>query len=433
MKKTLTYAEALEALYALQKFGIKFGLSKTSNLLRAFGDPHRGKRYVHIAGTNGKGSVAAMVAAMLAQTGLRVGVYSSPHLVRFTERFRINGREMDPQTAAGLTGELLNAMDLREPPTFFEIVTAMALIHFARENVDVAVMEVGMGGRLDATNVIDPLATVITNISLEHQDFLGQHLLDIAGEKAGILKPGVPLITGVTQPPVIRLYASLCREKGVPMTRLGRDVRYRSTERGLHYYGSKRVLRDVRPGLPGRFQARNAAVALAVVETLEDRGIRVEEPEIREGLARVSWPGRMQRMAESPAVVVDGGHNPRAVRALADAVPHAFSYRRLILVLGIMADKDIPAMLKEIVPMADVVVYTRPVYARAAAPETLAKAAAENALQTPFEIAPELRQALDRAKEIADAEDLILVTGSLFTAGEALSLLDPVRYRPDVV
>jgi len=433
MKKPLTYDEALRELYRLQKFGIKFGLSKTTNLLHAFGDPHRGKRYVHIAGTNGKGSVAAMVAAILAQAGLRVGVYSSPHLVRFTERFRINGREMEPEIAAGLAAELMNAVDPREPPTFFEIVTAMALVHFARENVDVAVMEVGMGGRLDATNIIAPLVTVITNISLEHQDYLGKRLLDIAGEKAGIIKPGVPLITAVTQPPVIRLYESLCREKGAPMTRLGRDVRYRSTARGLHYYGKKRVLHGLRPGLPGRFQARNAALALAALEALEDRGIRVEEEEIREGLSRVSWPGRMQLMAKDPAIVVDGGHNPRAVRALADAVPRAFSYRRLILVIGVMADKDIPAMMKEMVPVADYVVYTRPVYARAAAPETLERAAKENALETPGEIVPELRQALDRAKEIADAEDLILIMGSLFTAGEALSLLDPVQYRPDAV
>lgn len=433
MKKSLTYAEALESLYALQKFGIKFGLSKTTNLLHAFGDPHRGRRYIHIAGTNGKGSVAAMVAAILAQAGLRVGVYSSPHLVRFTERFRINGREMDPETAAGLTAELMHAVDPREPPTFFEVVTAMALVHFAREDVDVTVMEVGMGGRLDATNVIDPLVTVITNISLEHQDYLGKHLLDIAGEKAGIIKRGVALITGVIQPPVIGLYESRCREMGAPMTRLGRDVRYRSTANGLHYYGSKRRLRRLQPGLPGRFQARNAALALAVVEILERTGIRVSDTHIREGLSQVSWPGRMQLMAKSPAIVVDGGHNPHAVRALANAVPRAFSYRRLILVLGIMADKDIPAMLKEIIPNADYVLYTRPVYARAAAPETLQQAATASSLGTPGEIAPGLCQALDRAKEIADAEDLILITGSLFTAGEALSLLDPVGYRADAI
>ena len=427
----MTYPEALERLYALQKFGIKFGLSKTANLLRAFGDPHRGRRYVHIAGTNGKGSVAAMAGAMLERSGLKVGLYSSPHLVRFTERFRVNGREIARETAAGLAGELLDAIDPTEPPTFFEIVTAMALVHFAREDVDVAVMEVGMGGRLDATNVIDPLVTAITNIGLEHQDYLGRRLADIAGEKAGIVKPGVPLVTGVTQPPVIRRVERACRENGAPMIRLGRDVRYRHTSAGLSYHGTHWTLRALRVGLPGRFQGRNAALALAVMEVLAGRGIRVEEDHLREGLARASWPGRMHLMARDPAVVVDGGHNPRALRALADALPRAFAYRRLVLVVGVMADKDIPALLKEIVPLADSVVYTRPVYARAAEPETLQRAAAP--MGKPGEIAPTLAQALDRAMKIADVEDLVLVTGSLFTAGEALSLLDPEQYRPDEI
>jgi dihydrofolate synthase/folylpolyglutamate synthase len=427
----MTYPEALERLYALQKFGIKFGLSKTENLLRAFGDPHREGRFVHIAGTNGKGSVAAMVGAVLERAGLKVGLYSSPHLVRFTERFRINGREISRETAAGLARELLAAVDPREPPTFFEIVTAMALVHFAREEVDVALMEVGMGGRLDATNVIAPRITVITNIGLEHQDYLGRRLVDIAGEKAGIVKPGVPLVTGVTQPVVIRRVERACLENGAPMIRLGRDVRYRQGPVGLSYFGAGWTLRGIRLGLPGRFQVRNAALALATLEVLADQGFRVGESEVREGLARASWPGRMQLMARDPAVVVDGGHNPRALRALADALPRAFAFRRLILVIGVMADKDIPAVLKEIVPPADTVIYTRPVYARAAAPETLQKTGAR--LGKAGEIAPTLAQALDRATKIADVEDLILITGSLFTAGEALSLLDPETYRPDEI
>jgi len=427
----MTYSEALGELYNLQKFGIKFGLSKTSNLLRAFGDPHRGRRYLHVAGTNGKGSVAAMTASILMRTGLKVGLYTSPHLVRFTERFRINDREMSRETAAGLASELLDAVDPREPPTFFEIVTAMALIHFARENVDLAVMEVGMGGRLDSTNVIDPLATVITNISLEHQDYLGRRLLDIAGEKAGIIKPGVELVTGVTQAPVIRRFEAICKEQGAPMIRVGKDVRYRASRNGLSYFGTMHTLVGLRPGLPGRFQYRNAALALAALEALERRGISVTEAQIREGLERVTWPGRMQLMSRRPDIVVDGAHNPRAMRALAEAVPKAFHYRRLILVIGVMKDKDIPAILKEILPLTDTVFYTRPVYARAASPETLMEAGAP--FGTPGRTAATLAQALDMARQIADAEDLILVAGSLFTAGEALTLLDPQSYGPDEI
>ncbi len=429
--KTMTYPEALRALYDLQKFGIKFGLSKTANLLKAFGEPHRGKRFIHIAGTNGKGSAAAMVSSILARSGLKVGLYTSPHLVRFTERFRINDREMDRGTAAGLASELLAAIDPSEPPTFFEVVTAMAMIHFAREEVDVAIMEVGMGGRLDATNVIDPLVTVITNISLEHQQYLGKRLVDIAGEKGGIVKPGVELVTGVTQPSVIQRLETICRDKGARMIRLGRDVRYRSTSKGLNYTGSSLVLHGLDLGLTGRFQGRNAALALAALEVLQGKGFRLSEEQIRQGLARVYWPGRMQLMSRRPYLLVDGGHNPRALRALADAVPRAFSFRRLILVIGVMEDKDIPRIMKEIVPLAHYVIYSRPVYARAASPETLERAAAP--LGKPGEIAPTLSQALDRATQIADAEDFILVSGSLFTAGEALSLLDPGKYRPDEI
>jgi len=425
------YPQALEKLYRLQMFGIKFGLSNTNNLLKAMGDPHLGRRYLHVAGTNGKGSVAAMAGSVLEASGLRVGLYSSPHLVRFTERFRINGREMPRETVVTLAEELLGVINPQEPPTFFEVVTAMALVYFAREDVDVAIMEVGMGGRLDSTNVISPLVTVITNITLEHQDYLGRRLLDIAGEKAGIIKTGVELVTGVSQRPVVTFIESRCGEKKAPLTRLGQHVRYRRTPGGLNYYGTSHTFRGLRVGLPGSFQDRNAALALAALEALERKGIPLREDSLRTGLARVNWPGRMHLMSSNPAVVVDGGHNPAAVRALARALPGAFSYKRLILVLGIMADKDIPTMVREIVPVADRVIYTRPVYARAAEPEVLHRAAA--GLGRPGEIAPTLSQALDKAKKIADADDLILVTGSLFTAGEALSLLDPERYRPDAL
>ncbi len=427
----MTYPEALRALYDLQKFGIKFGLSKTAQLLKALGDPHRGRRFIHIAGTNGKGSVAAMVSSVLARSGLKVGLYTSPHLVRFTERFRINDREMNTDTAAGLASELLAAFDPSEAPTFFEVVTAMALVHFAREETDVAVMEVGMGGRLDATNVIDPMVTVITNISLEHQQYLGRRLVDIAAEKGGIVKPGVELVTGVTQPSVIERMEMICRERGAPMIRLGRHVHYRSTSSGLNYTGSSLRLRSLRPGLTGRFQGRNAALALAVLEVLGEKGFQLSQDHIRQGLAGVKWPGRMHLVSRRPDIVVDGGHNPRALRALADSVPLAFSFNRLILVIGVMEDKDIASVMKAIVPLAAYVIYTRPLYARAAEPEVLQKAASP--LGKPGEVASTLPQALDRALEIADFEDLILISGSLFTAGEALSLLDPENYRPDEI
>jgi dihydrofolate synthase/folylpolyglutamate synthase len=424
-----SYQEEVRYLYGLQKYGIKFGLSKTTNLLRTFGNPHNGQRYIHIAGTNGKGSVAALIASILEKAGLKVGLYCSPHLVRFTERFSINGEEITHEKAAALIKELRAAFVGYEPPTFFEATTAMALVYFARENTDVAIMEVGMGGRLDATNVITPLVSAITNISMEHQLFLGSRLLDIAGEKGGIIKEGIDVVTGVTQPAVISLFRSICKEKSAPLWRIGKDVRYRTTRSGLHYYGLKRRLNELRLGLKGYFQARNAALALAVIERLERNGFRISSEHIRKGLINTTWPGRMEVVAKKPTIVLDGAHNPAAIRALADCIRTEFKYRRLILVIGIMEDKEIGQLLRGIVPLSDYTIYTRPIYYRAASPEVLMSKASP--LGKPGEAVPLLTDALDKAREMADPTDLIVVCGSLFTVGEAMTYFDPDTYKAD--
>ena len=285
-----------------------------------------------------------------------------------------------------------------------------------------------MGGRLDATNVITPLVSVITNIGLEHRQYLGKRLLDIAGEKAGIVKPGVSLITAVTQPEVIGLLRAVCEERNAPMKRVGADVHYRTTASGLHFRGSRRRLAGLQLGLLGEHQSRNASLALAALEELEGHGIAVAERDIRTGLKQADWPGRLQVVARAPTIVLDGAHNPPATRALALAVRKAFSYRKLILVIGVMEDKEIGPLLAGIVPLADHVIYTRPEYYRAAAPEVL-QAAAPAGRQG--EIIPKLTAALDKARSAAGADDLILVCGSLFTVGEALTYFDPKRYRPD--
>lgn len=423
------YKEALGYLYGLQKYGIKFGLSKTENLLKAFGDPHVGRRYVHIAGTNGKGSVCTFIGSILKETGLRVGFYSSPHLVRFTERFRINGEEISPEAVADLTDQLREVVVPDAPPTFFEVTTAMALIHFARENTDLDIMEVGMGGRLDATNVITPMVCGITNISLEHQDFLGKRLTDIAGEKGGIIKKGVDVVTAVTQTPVIKTLKAIAQERGATLWRVGEEIRYRTTPDGLDYSGLRLRLRGLRLGLRGGVQARNAALALGIIERLMEKGVQVSEDAIRRGLQQAVWTGRMQVVGTSPTIVLDGAHNPGALRALVRSIQSGFSYRRLILVIGVMADKAIAEMMRIIVPIADYVIFTRPVYYRAAGPEVLMREAAM--LGKPGETIPLLTEALARAKGMAGPEDLVLVCGSLFTVGEALTYFDPETYRPD--
>jgi dihydrofolate synthase/folylpolyglutamate synthase len=428
-RRKMTYGEAIEYLFGLQKHGIKFGLNKTANLLKAFGNPHYGRRYIHIGGSNGKGSVAAMVASILRRAGLKVGLYTSPHLVRFTERFQVDGQEMARETAAMITADLMEVVDSAQPPTFFEVTTAMALLYFAREGTDIDVIEVGMGGRLDATNVIHPLVCVITNISLEHQDFLGRHLMDIAKEKAGIIKESVDLVTGVIQPHLIRLLESVCEGKKAPLWRVGKHVRYRRSGSRLHYDGMKRRFRSIELGLRGQFQYRNAALTLTVTEVLESKGFRIASEHIIEGLRTTVWPGRMHVVSERPLMILDGAHNPGAIRELARTFSSDFVFKKLILVLGIMGDKDIDTMIQAILPLADYVIYTRPKYFRAAPAEELMKRA--RPLGKPGETRPLVSNALDRARAMADPEDAILVCGSLFTVGEALSCLYPDLYRPD--
>jgi dihydrofolate synthase / folylpolyglutamate synthase len=423
------YQDGVNYLYSLQKYGIKFGLSKTENLLKAFGNPHKGQRYLHIAGTNGKGSVSAFLGSVLKEAGLKVGFYSSPHLVRFTERFRINGEEIRQDTVAGLIAELRAVVVPEAPPTFFEATTAMALIHFAREETDLAIMEVGMGGRLDATNVITPLVCGITNISLEHQDFLGNRLADIAREKGGIIKKGVDVVMAATQSPVIKALEAIAEERRAPFWRVGKDIRYRATPSGLHYRGLSLRMRGLRLGLKGIVQARNAALALGIIERLGEKGIRVSEETIRKGLENTVWTGRMQVVGTNPTILLDGAHNPGALRVLARSIKPAFQYRRLILVIGVMADKAIAEMMRIIVPLADYVICTRPLYYRAAAAQILMAAVAP--LGVSGETVPLLTDALTRAMEMADPQDLILVCGSLFTVGEALTYFDPETYKPD--
>jgi dihydrofolate synthase/folylpolyglutamate synthase len=421
------YQEELSRLYSLEKYGIKFGLSKTSNLLRAFGDPHRGQRYIHIAGTNGKGSVGAMLESILLKSGLAVGFYTSPHLVSFTERFRINKVGIDRDQAAALMHEVYGVTDQREPPTFFEMTTAMALLYFARRKVDVGIIEVGMGGRLDATNIIIPMVSVITNIGLDHSQFLGTTIMDIAREKGGIIKAGIDMVTAASQGPVKRLFQSLCEERGAPFWSLGHDARYRRLASGLlNYYGVKERYTDLTLGLKGRFQCRNAALCLLALEILKGKGIAVSEEDIRLGLSDPFWPGRLEIVSSRPAIVLDGAHNIPAMRSLADSIKRDFDFKDLILVVGISADKAISRILTEILPLASRVIFTRPAYYRAAEPQRLLKAAEE--LGWHGEVRTPLSAAIERARNLADESDLILITGSLFTVGEAKSCLDPARY-----
>ncbi|MFZ5587649.1 MAG: bifunctional folylpolyglutamate synthase/dihydrofolate synthase [Thermodesulfobacteriota bacterium] len=420
------YQAALARLYELQKFGIKLGLSSTENLLARLGDPHLGLRCVHLAGTNGKGSVGAMLEASLLAAGVKAGFYTSPHLVRFEERFRLAGREITPDEALELIEAVWLAVDEREPPTFFEFVTAMAFLWFARQGAELAIIETGLGGRLDATNLVRPLATVITNIGLEHQQYLGGSHAAIAMEKAGIIKPGTPLAHGVTQPSARRVVEGRAEELGAPLRRLGRELRVRRRADGrFDLAGRLWRLPEAGACLFGRHQPGNAALALGALEDLAQAGVAVGPEHLRAGLLAARWPGRLQKAPQRPgrpALWLDGAHNLPAAKALLASLPDMRAGRApLVMVVGVMADKDIGGILAALLPAADRVVFSRPVYERAADPAVLAAQAPPKT--PPSTLEPDLGRAMALAEEMAGPEGVVLVTGSLFTVGEALERL----------
>jgi len=423
---TLSYSKAIEYLYGLQWHGIKLGLETIRRLMTVLNEPHRRFRSVHIAGTNGKGSTAAMTAAVLAQAGYRTGLYTSPHLIEFTERIRVNGEPIPPEQAARLT-ERIRAASADLPATFFEFTTAMAFQYFAESAVDFVVAEVGMGGRFDATNVLTPLVSVITPIDFDHQAYLGDTLEQIAAEKAGIIKPSIPVVTSADRPEAVSVIRNVCRERNAPLYRLGSDIRVEGVSpQRFRYEGIRWSFSDLNCALLGRHQISNAGLALAALEVLEQTGVSIGEEAVRRGLSSVRWEGRLERMPPAPsgaALILDGAHNPAGARVLRDFLEDSKPTRpgRLILVLGILSDKDVDGILAELVPMADEVVVTRPRYARALPADDLRRHLEK--FQARVTVREPLEEALRYAQSAASAGDLICITGSLYTVGEARSHL----------
>jgi dihydrofolate synthase / folylpolyglutamate synthase len=422
------YQDSIDYLYGLQKYGIKFGLNCTENLLARLGNPHHRLRCVHIAGTNGKGSTAAMLSSILKQHGLRVGLYTSPHLVRFTERFRINDEEASAARILEVFGRVRQVASDVEPPTFFEMVTAIAFQYFAEEQVDWAIVEVGMGGRLDATNVIRPLVSVVTNIAFDHEEYLGNTLAAIAREKAGIIKHHVPVVTGARQPLVQAILKATCLQREAPLYRLAKDFRIKRNANGsFSYLGLRRQLPGLTLNLIGWHQFHNAALALATLEALEHENSFSLNPEaVRKGLLQVRWPARLEVLQEEPLIILDGAPNPNGAECLRNALKQAFPKRRLHLVLGIMADKNIRGILSRLLPKAETAIFTQPKYVRAADPETLRRLARPY-LQRHYVI-PDPAQAIQQAKSLAAPEDVICITGSLYFAGEVKELFGELNH-----
>lgn len=418
-----SYNRCLEIMYSLRRYGIILGLDIIENILESLGNPQNNFKTIHVAGTNGKGSIASALSTILHKAGYRVGLYTSPHLVSFNERIRINNRSVSDKNVVDAYEAVKNAHHGSREPTFFEFSTAMALYEFGRHQVDWAVIETGMGGRLDATNVIIPVLTIITNISLEHKLYLGNTIAEITREKGGIIKKGTPVVTGVTQKTAISVLTSIAESQSAPLYRFKDAFRIRRTRSGtFDYFGIDHIWRNIRTGLIGRYQADNAALVLAACEILKKNNLDLSEKNIKDGLEQNRWPGRLEKVASSPLILLDGAHNFIAARHLARYLSEDLSGRNITMIIGILDDKPYKAMLKDLLPPCKKAILTRPKIDRALAPETLYKTAKE--IISDIDIVPDVDKAILHAIENASPKDVICIAGSLYVVGEAKELFE---------
>ncbi len=419
------YATTLDFLFGLQRHGIKLGLETIGALLERTGTPERAYPSLHIGGTNGKGSTAAMAASMLQAAGYRVGLYTSPHLVDFRERIQVDGVAITEEKVVTWTDRLRSAAGGTQSPTFFEFITAMAFHHFAAEHVDVAVLEVGMGGRFDATNVVVPAVTAITNVTRDHEQYLGHDLPSIAFEKAGIIKQAVPVVLGELGAEAASVIRGIADERQAPCQALGEHFRYHIEDAGdFAFLGPQGVIEGLRCGLGGEHQLANAACAVEMVTVAARAGLEVPESAIRQGLSLVRWEGRLEIAETRPILLLDGAHNPAAARVVATYLKQfrrAHPAARVIALIGMMRDKDRTGFLQELAHVCDDWVVTEPSLPRAASVDELAAS-----LKQPEAVlhrVPLPADALAHARRLAASEDLICVTGSLMLVGEVKALL----------
>jgi dihydrofolate synthase/folylpolyglutamate synthase len=402
--------DPLPYLFRLEQFGIKFGLDNIRALLARLGNPQDAFRSIHIAGTNGKGSVTAMVDAVLRRAGHRSGRYTSPHLVDLSERFAVDGQSVDAAAMRQSASDVRDAIDaliadgtFSGPPTFFEATTAMAFDLFRSAGVEFGVVEVGLGGRLDSTNVIEPVVTAITSIDFDHQRYLGDTLAAIAGEKAGIIKLGVPVVVGAVGPEAYDVIARVAGERGAALI---------PADKIPAAYGTIRV------GLRGEHQVANAAVAIRILESLERSGVAIGRQDVLDGLENVSWPGRLdhRRLPNGREIVFDAAHNPAGARALASYL-RSLDREKPTLVFGVMRDKDVDGMLEVLLPMVGRVIVTQPSNPRAAAAEELASQI--RALAPPLQV-DVIGSPHDAVTRATNDSPFVVVAGSIFLLGDVM-------------
>lgn len=440
----MDYQEAWSFLDNLQFFKIKLGLDSMSMFLESLGQPQKDLRFVHVAGTNGKGSVSVTLLDLLSKSGYRVGLYTSPHLSSVRERFRINDEFISREDFAQVATRIHSILDGRQI-TYFEFTTALALLWFAENDVDLVILEVGLGGRLDATNVVTPLVSIITNVSMDHEAYLGNTLSAVASEKAGIIKPDVPVVSGVTGEECLSVINRTCGNNNAPLYLLGRDFNVEAhSGRSFDYVGIKEEnnIHDLKCRMLGRHQKMNIALALATKELLADHGILVSSDTVRESLSEVSWPGRLEHFCldvtdkkrisckdrfssnkkELRQYLLDGAHNPDGVLSLKSALHEDFEYKKLILIWASMSDKDMESTLSLIAPVCDDLILTMPESERSAKPEQLLEIL-PHAYQGKVRCISSVEEALSSAQEIAQPDDIICIAGSLYLIGAVRKML----------
>lgn len=422
------YQEALDYLYRFVDYSLvrnfrhtpeKFDLARMETILNLMDNPHLRYPVVHVAGTKGKGSTSALIASALTAAGYRVGFYSSPHLQEFTERLQVNGAPIRKADLVTLVNDFKPLIDQVENITWFEITTALGFAYFLRQNVDVAVIEVGLGGRLDATNVVDPLVSVITSLSMDHMSILGDTLAKIAFEKAGIIKPGRPVVVAPQQEEARQVVEQAAAERGSRLVQVGRDVQYAPLSHGLdgqHFqvWMASEPPVELFTTLLGLHQVENAATAYAALVTARAEGLAVSDQAIAEGFARVVWPARFEVLQRDPLVIIDSAHNSDSALRLRQTLDDYLPGRGVILLFGASEDKDVTSMLEVLRPRARLMIATQSVHPRAASAEDLAARAA--ALGCPAQAVAPVEAAYEAALQQAGPDDIILAAGSLFIA-----------------
>ncbi len=417
------YNNCLKYMYGLRRFGIKLGLSTIRTILKGLDNPHQRFNCIHVAGTNGKGSISSLLSSILHASGCSVGLYTSPHLVKFNERICINNNPITDEDVITSYEAVRNVHYGDREPTFFEYATAMALYEFGRQNVDWAIIETGMGGRLDATNMVKPVVSVVSNISIEHRTYLGNTIVEIAGEKGGIIKQKTPVVTGARQKQAVRVLKDIAAEKRAPFYRLGDEFRVRRQPQGMFtYFGINNTWREMRTGLLGNYQVDNAALVLATCELLIDKNVNISIESIKKGISQNKWPGRLEVVSTSPYVIIDGAHNLNAARNLAKFLSDNLNGRKLTLVTGMLDDKPYEAILKSILPVCSKVILTQPKIDRSLKPEKLYPIAKR--IVSDVTIIPDVCAAAKHAVTNASPNDAVCIAGSLYVVGEVKEKLD---------